>query len=155
MSDLLAYLLVFALAATPFFEMIAVIPLAMVWGLHMIPVAILAFLGNIITVILVILMMNQIKNWLQKRREKSGKEATSKRQTRAHAIWRKYGLFGLTFLAPLLIGSHLGAMMAMSFGGTKKQTSIYMTVSLLLWCFVTAIATYFGIELFTSSSFAV
>lgn len=148
MSELVAYLLVFLLAATPFFEMVAVIPLGKLYGLHLLPVTVLAFFGNLLTVLLVIVLMTQIKAWLEKRRKAKGKEISSKRENRAKRIWQRYGIIGLSILGPIAIGSHLAVMMAMSFGGTKKQTGFYMTVSLVLWGIVTAVATHFGVALF-------
>ncbi|MEB1808613.1 MAG: small multi-drug export protein [Bacillaceae bacterium] len=148
MNEIIGYVIAFILAATPFFEMVAVIPLGVISGLDTIPVTIVAFLGNLITVILVILMMTQIKAWLQRRREAKGKEGSTKRENRAKQIWQRYGLFGLALIGPILIGSHLAVIMAMSFGGTKKKMTVYMTSSLLLWAIVTAVGTHLGVELF-------
>lgn len=152
MDDLLSYIIVFLLAATPFFEMVPIIPIGVVWGLELIPVSILALLGNVSTVLLVVLMMNRINNWLQRRRERReqhGKAISSKRQERAKRIWQKYGLIGLAFISPIFIGSHLGVVMAMSLGGSKKLTTIYMVGSLIFWCVVTIIATHLGVEIFS------
>ncbi|WP_096440055.1 small multi-drug export protein [Alteribacter populi] len=147
MTSFIAYVVVFLLAATPFFEMIAVIPLGVAAGLNVVPVTILALLGNVVTVLLVILLINQIQAWLTRRREAKGKEPSLKRQNRAKRVWKRFGLPGLAVIGPLFIGSHLAALMGMSFGGTKKQMTKWMLGSLTLWCVVTAVASYIGIDL--------
>jgi uncharacterized membrane protein len=148
LTILWAYLIVFLLAATPFFEAIVIIPIAVAAGLPVIPVSLLAFLGNVATVLLVILMINQIQGWLTRRREAKGESSEpTMRQGRAKKLWNRYGLPGLAILGPLLVGSHLSAIMGMSFGGTKKQITIWMLASLSLWIIAVAIASHYGIGL--------
>lgn len=146
MTIYVAYGLVFLLAATPFLEVVGVIPIGVAAGLEALPVTILAFLGNILTIWLLILLMDQVKAWLQKRREKKGKAPSAKRQDRAARLWRKYGLPGLALLSPFLIGSHLGAILAMGFGGTRKSITLWMTISVFSWSVVMGVASHFGID---------
>ncbi len=147
MNIVLAYAIIFLLGATPFFEVVGVIPVGVAAGLPALPVAILAFLGNILTLWLLILLMDRVKRWLQRRQEKKGKEVSEKKQKRAEEIWKKYGLPGLTFVSPFLIGSHLGVILAMSFGGTRKQIMFWITVSVIFWAVVMGIISYFGFDL--------
>lgn len=147
MNIVLAYAIIFLLGATPFFEVVGVIPIGVAAGLPALPVAILAFLGNILTLWLLILLMDRVKRWLQRRQEKKGKEVSEKKQKRAEEIWKKYGLPGLTFVSPFLIGSHLGVILAMSFGGTRKQIMFWITVSVIFWAVVMGIISYFGFDL--------
>lgn len=146
MSIYLAYLIIFLLGATPFFEVVGVIPIGVAAGLPALPVAILAFLGNIITIWLLILMMELVKKWLHRRKEKKGKEISEKKSRRAAAIWKKYGLPGLTFVSPILIGSHLGVILAMSFGGKRKQIAFWITLSIIAWSVGMGVASHFGID---------
>ncbi len=152
MSIYFAYLVVFILAATPFFEVVGVIPLGVAAGLSAFPVTIIAFSGNILTIWLVILMMDHVKAWLQKRNEKKGKAASEKRGKRASSIWNRYGLPGLALVSPFLIGSHLGAILAMGFGGTRKQITFWMTFSVLAWAVVMGTASYYGIDFLFSQT---
>lgn len=147
MSIILAYVIIFLLGATPFFEVVGVIPIGVAAGLPALPVAILALLGNILTLWLLILLMDRVKEWLQRRKERKGKEVSDKKQKRAESIWKKYGLPGLTFVAPFLIGSHLGVILAMSFGGTRKQIFFWITVSVVFWAVVMGLLSYFGFDL--------
>ncbi len=148
MNIYLAYIIVFLLGATPFFEVVAVIPIGIATGLQAIPVTIVAFAGNMTTILILITLTDQTKRWLARRKEKKGKNKSEKKQRRAAFVWRKYGLPGLALLAPFITGSHLGAVLAMSFGGTKKQITIWMTISIVAWAIIMGVASHYGIDYF-------
>ncbi len=152
MSIYIAYLVVFLLAATPFFEVVGVIPVGVAAGLSAPLVTLIAFSGNILTIWLVILMMERVKAWLQKRSEKKGIDASEKRGKRASNIWRKYGLPGLAIVSPILIGSHLGVILAMGFGANRKQITLWMTFSILAWAVIVGIASHYGIDFLFSQT---
>lgn len=145
MTLFIAYIIVFLLAATPFFEIVGVIPIGVVAGLHALPVTIIAFIGNMLTIVLVIFLMDKIKVWLEKRKKKK-KDKSKKREERAARIWRRYGLPGLAIISPILIGSHLGTILAMGFGATRKQITVWMTASIFVWAIVTGVASHYGID---------
>ncbi|MDZ5470736.1 small multi-drug export protein (plasmid) [Bacillus sp. 31A1R] len=138
------YVLVFVLAAIPWIEIAAVIPLAIIKGLHPFWVAVLSFTGNFITVLLFVLLFDRFKKWRERKREKS-QEKTSSRSERARKIWNKYGLPGLALAAPLLIGTHIAAGIGMFLGAKKQWTTIWMTISLALWSSILAIGSYYGL----------
>lgn len=140
-----AYILVFILAAAPFFEAYGIIPLASIAGLSIVPVMVLGLVGNILTVLLVILFMNQIKNW-RKKRKNNKEEKETKRSLRAQNLWNKYGLPGLAMLGPLLVGSHLTALASMSFGGTRKKTFLWMSASITTWSIVFTVLLFLGVD---------
>lgn len=140
------YTLIFLLAAIPFFEIMVIVPIAIVGGLPSAPVMIVAFLGNLMTIILLILFIDKIKQWRQRKKEQG--EPNSKRQKRAKNIWTKYGLPGLTFIGPFFVGSHLSALLAITFGGEKKRTLYWMTSSLLCWTLVLGISAQYGFDFF-------
>jgi len=96
--------------------------------------------------------MDRVKAWLQKRNEKKGEVASEKRGKRASNIWNKYGLPGLALVSPILIGSHLGVILAMSFGGKRKQITFWMTFSVLIWAVAMGIASYYGIDFLFSQT---
>jgi len=139
-----AYFLVFVLSAIPFFEAIAIVPVAIVGGLSPVPVIILGMVGNLLTVYLVIVFIDYIKKWRKSKKDEQEKE--NKRSIRARKIWKKYGLPGLAIIGPLFVGSHLTALMGVTFGGTKKATAVWMTVSLGVWCMMLALLAYFGFD---------
>ncbi|MBP3950693.1 small multi-drug export protein [Bacillus suaedae] len=145
-----AYLLVFVFSATPLFESIIVIPLGIFAGLSAIPVTIVALVGNLLTVYLVIVFVEQIKNWRNKRKKQEGVEKQNKRSERAKAIWKKYGLPGLAIIGPLFVGSHITALMGLSLGGSKKMVASWLTASLIFWCILAAILAHLGFDLFNA-----
>ena len=160
-----SYLLVFLLAAIPLFELITVVPLAIIGGLSPIPVALLAFLGNALTVILLIVFVDKVKAWMKSRKSKkvvaveaegvdtveadaTDEEQDSKKAKRAKALFDKYGLPGLTIFGPLLVGSHISAFMGMSFGSSRKLVTGWMLVSLVIWTVATTVAMDYGVHFF-------
>ncbi|MDT8860545.1 small multi-drug export protein [Alkalihalobacillus sp. MEB130] len=147
-SELLwAYLLVLLLAAVPFLEGYAVAPLAIIAGLATVPVFVLGVIGNVVTVALVIVFVNKIKEWRTKKKKETEEKAESKRSIRAQKIWTKYGLPGLAMIGPLFVGSHVTAFMSVSLGGTKKKALIWMTASITIWTVVFVILAHLGIDL--------
>ncbi|SDY20505.1 Putative small multi-drug export protein [Evansella caseinilytica] len=141
------YILVFLLAAAPFFEAYAVVPISVVAGLSVIPAVLLGLLGNILTVLVVILFVNKIKQWRSKRKQEDGEhENQGKRSARARKIWEKFGLPGLALIGPLFVGSHLTAFMSVTLGGTKRKTFHWMTASITIWTIVFTVLVHFGID---------
>lgn len=140
------YIIIFLLAAIPFFEIMVIVPVAIIGGIPAIPVMVVAFLGNLLTIILLIVFLDKIREW---RRKKKGEEQTeSKRFKRARDLWDKYGLPGLVFIGPFFVGSHLSALLAITFGGQKAKTLYLMTASLLSWTIILGVASYYGFDFF-------
>ena len=158
----LSYVLVFVLAAIPLFELVAVIPLAVIGGLSPLPTALLAFLGNALTVVLLIVFVDYVKKWINKRKQKRGQDVMqenaaeeydeameeSKKGKRARALFDKYGLPGLTIIGPFFVGSHISAFMGMSFGSNRKAVMSWMMISLALWTVIMTAAAGSGVSYF-------
>jgi Ca2+/H+ antiporter, TMEM165/GDT1 family len=162
MDIIWAYIVIFLLAATPLLEIIGIVPLGIISGLSHIPVALAAFLGNLLTVLLVIFLVDKVKGYLLKRKKNkqmamegsitySNEEVIeSKRSKRANKLWNQYGLPGLTIIGPLIVGSHIAAFMSMSFGAKRKWVTGWMITSLTFWTVITTVGTYYGLGLFVS-----
>lgn len=146
------YVLVFVLAALPFFEVIGVVPFAILSGLHPVTTALIGFIGNFLTVLLLIVFVDRFKAWWFKRKEEKGDEKKEKKQLQARKIWERYGLPGLALIGPFIIGSHLAALMCMSFGTKRKQVAVWMTVSLMMWTALAASLTGAGFHYFAPDS---
>lgn len=142
---LVEYALLFLAAATPWLEIALVVPLGILRGLSPFWVMVTGFAGNLLTVFLLIVLFQKVKEYLAKRNEKKpGKEG--KRQTRARNIWNKYGLPGLSLLGPILIGTHIAAFIAMSLGADKTRVLVWQIVSIALWTLAFGYAAIFGID---------
>lgn len=143
------YLMVFVGAAVPWLEIALVIPLGIVWGLSPFWVIVTAFVGNMLTVLALIIGFEKFRVWYAKRQEAKGK-APSKKSERAKKIMNKYGLPGLALLGPILIGTHIAAFIGMTLGATKRNTTVWLTASIALWSLIFGIATALGFDFFTS-----
>ncbi|MBF6633462.1 small multi-drug export protein [Planococcus sp. APC 3900] len=142
------YFLVFLGAAIPWFEIALVIPLGIIWGLSPFWVMVLAFVGNMVTVLALIIGFDRFQIWYNKRQEAKGK-AVSKKNERAKRIWNKYGLPGLAMLGPILIGTHIAAFIGMTLGATKKNTTLWLTISIGVWTLAFGVLTALGFDFFT------
>ncbi|HSJ37503.1 MAG TPA: small multi-drug export protein [Planococcus sp. (in: firmicutes)] len=142
------YFLVFLGAAIPWFEIGLVIPLGIIWGLSPFWVVVLAFTGNMVTVLALIMGFDRFKEWYTKRQEAKGK-TQNKRSERAKRIWNKYGLPGVAMLGPILIGTHIAAFIGMSLGATKRHTTVWLTISIAAWTLAFGILTALGFDFFT------
>lgn len=143
-----AYIIVFLLAAIPFIEAVVIIPIAILGGLSAVPVFIVALLGNYLTVLLIILFIDRIKQWRNKKRQADAEDKTEKRQKRAYKIWQKYGLPGLALIGPFFVGSHVTAFMSLIFGGTKQKVALWMAISLVAWGILFAVLGHLGVDYF-------
>ncbi|MBT2582478.1 small multi-drug export protein [Planococcus sp. ISL-109] len=143
------YALIFIGAAIPWFEIALVIPLGIVWGLSPSMVMFVAFVGNMLTVLILIVGFDKFRDWYIKRQQAKGK-ARSKKSERAVRIWNKYGLPGLSLLGPILIGTHIAAFIGMTLGATKRNTTVWMVISIGVWTLVFGIVTALGFDFFTA-----
>lgn len=141
------YLFVFLGAAVPWLEVAVVVPLGIVWGLSPFWVMIIAILGNMMTVLALIFGFDRIKVWYIRRREKKGNKA-SKQSRRAVALWNKYGLPGLAFLGPILIGTHIAAFIGMALGAERRSMSLWIGASIIVWVLIFGMATVLGFDFF-------
>ncbi|MFA1819404.1 small multi-drug export protein [Virgibacillus oceani] len=142
------YFLVILGAAIPWMEVALVIPLGIVAGLSPFWVIILAFIGNMLTVVPLIVAFEKIQGWNKKRRQKKKKKdlSRSSKMVRGRNLWNKYGLPGLSLLGPLIIGTHIAVVIGMTLGANKYWTTVWMTISIGLWSFIFGIGTVFGMD---------
>ncbi len=66
------------------------------------------------------------------------KKVFSKKSRKFVTLWKKYGIIGISFLTPILLSPPGGAILALAFGGSRKQMFVYMFVFSVLWsCLLT------------------
>lgn len=139
MTDLLwQYTLVFLAAATPWLEIMIVIPVAVGVGLSPVPVTIVSFVGNALPVFGIIALF---RRWERRRGP-----VVRRWSPRAQRVWDRYGLPGIAFAGPVLTGIHLAAVMALALQADRRLTAVWMTLSLALWSAVTLLVTVAGFE---------
>lgn len=132
--------------------MVGVVPLGILSGLHPVTTAVIGFVGNFLTVLLLIVFVDRFKAWWLKKKEEKHDEKGEKKQLKARKVWERYGLPGLALIGPFIIGSHLAAFMCMSFGTKRKQVTVWMTVSLIMWTALAASLTGAGFHYFAPDS---
>jgi hypothetical protein len=61
------------------------------------------------------------------------KKVFTKRNRRLVTIFRKYGLFGIAFLTPVILSIPIGTIVANSFEPNKRKIFLFMFISILFW----------------------
>jgi hypothetical protein len=155
MQEILLYLTVFVLAATPWIEILVVIPFGIGVGLNPVLVGILAFAGNALPIYLIVVGFERLNAWWAKRRghflvNPSDDSWQSGRRARAMDIMRRYGVPGMALIGPILIGAHLAAVITILVKAPRELIIAWMTGSLAAWTFVITVGSWAGIGWLTS-----
>jgi hypothetical protein len=109
--------------------------MGMAFGLTFWETVLLTILGMMTSVLLVSTFGPGFRNWLDKIFRRNRKVFT-KRNRRFVTLWRKYGMFGVSFLTPVVFSPVLGALLVNAFGGSKKKILTYMLISAIFWSFL-------------------
>lgn len=148
MNRLVAYALVAIAAATPWLEVLLVVPAAILAGLAPVPVVVLAAAGNIVTIVPAVLLADRIRTWLRRRRSTGDDETVEPaRAGRGQRVMERYGLPGLALLGPLVTGIHVAALVAIGAGANRRSTLYWLSLGVLVWSIVMAAITVVGLEL--------
>ncbi len=116
-------------------------------GLTFFETVILTILGMMTTVLVISFFGPRFRSWLNKifRRDK---KLFTKRNRKFVIFWRKYGLFGVSFLTPVIFSPIVGTLLVNAFGGSKTKILGYMLISAIFWSF--ALAKFFHLIPFIS-----
>ena len=139
----LAYALVFVLAAIPWLEILLVIPAGIAVGLDPLLVGVLAFLGNALPIYGIVVATDSVTGWLDERRPGD----RSNRRQRAVSVWNRWGMPGLALCSPILTGVHLGAVIALGLGASRRNTLVWMVGSIAVWTIVITVISITGVSL--------
>lgn len=127
MKLLLKILAIFALGVA---ELWAAAPAGVVMRLHPLLVFLLAAAGAVTGGTVVILLGERVRVWIKKRRRF---ENVEKQQGLIYRVWQRYGIIGWGLLAPLLVGSPLGAAFGLALGAPSRRLLIWLGVGSVLW----------------------
>lgn len=120
MSTLTKYLIVFGMSMVPVIELRGAVPYGVAAGLPLLPVLIVAILGNMVPVPFILLFIRKILDWM-KTREGLFKKVADKLESRALSksdMLEKYAAFGLFVLVAIPLpgtGAWTGALVAAVF----------------------------------------
>lgn len=164
MRVLLAYLAVLVAAATPWLEVLLVVPAGIVAGLSPAPVIVVAAVGNVATLVPAVYGSDRVRQWWRQRRGQRVLAATPAvdapgdgvqppaedrgARRRARHLFDRYGLPGLAVLGPLVTGIHVAAVAAIAAGADRRRTLTWLAGGVAVWSALAGLLTVLGIEAF-------
>jgi uncharacterized membrane protein len=102
-------------------------------GLSFLETIIFTILGMMASVFLFTnILGDKFHTWILKTFNKNPKLFTKKNRRKVR-IWRAYGLKGVAFLTPVIFSPIGGAIVANSFGESRKKIYLYMFLSSVFW----------------------
>jgi len=78
----------------------------------------------------VILLGERVKAWLERRQKR---EKMAKKHGLLYRVWLRYGVVGWGLLAPLLVGSPLGAAFGLALGVPPRRLLPWLAAGSVLW----------------------
>jgi Ca2+/H+ antiporter, TMEM165/GDT1 family len=132
-TENLGLLGVFIAGAVPWMEAIAVVPTGVILGLDPIATVIAAVLGNSITIFMFAYLGSTIRAKIVERRVAKGRSAESPKYEKALKAFDRYGIYGMAFLGPIIIGTQFAAAASVAAGVRPLRVSILITSSMILW----------------------
>jgi len=142
MIDLVpAILSTFGLA---FFWFIGAIPAGMVLKLSPLLAATVGWSAYVAGVLLILLAGVPLRQWLMRRFDVSMEPDPQKLFWR---IWDRYALAGLAVLAPVTLGSHIGALIGLTMGIPPRRLLLAMALGGLLWTLLITLAAVLGVQI--------
>lgn len=135
---------VFLAGAIPWFEAIGVVPAGIVFGLDPIAVVIAAVSGNVLTIFAFSYGGAKVRNWFITRGSDKNQQRATKRFEKGRKAFDKYGIYGMAFLGPLLIGTQFAAVVSVAAGVRPLKVSIIVSIATLLWAVLVSVLSLLG-----------
>ncbi len=136
MSRVLLYLSVFVAAATPVVEVWIAVPAGILVGLPIVPTMVVGFLGNAATLVPLIVAGDRLRGWWAARRPARAAADTRRRggasSRRARRLFDRYGIPGLAFLGPFVVGSHVAAVAAIAAGADRRRVLVWFLIAIAI-----------------------
>jgi len=122
-------------------ELWAAAPAGAVMGIDPLLVCAVAAAGAVSGGTVVILLGEKVKAWLRKRRKG---EKLEERRGLLFRVWTRYGVIGWGLLAPLLVGSPLGAAFGLLLGAPPRRLLAWLAAGSVLWSAVFSLLAALG-----------
>ena len=132
--------------AVPFVESEFAAGIAVIAGVALVPAIIAAVIGNIASVLAVIMLADKVREW---RRNHHIKES-SDRQKKVRRAIHKYGVPGASLTGPLITGTHAMALIAMASGAPRRTVIIWQIVAITVWGVVGGVLAAIGVDILSS-----
>ncbi len=130
---------VFIAGAIPWMEAIAVVPSGIALGLNPVATVSAAAIGNAITIFLFAYLSDKIRQKIIKRRISKGKRGDSVKFEKALKAFDKYGIYGMAFLGPIIIGTQFAAAASVAAGVKPFRASALISLSMVAWACLIAL----------------
>ncbi len=143
-GEFLKYLTVFFLSC---FKFIFGPTLGIAYGFSVAETALLTTMGMMTSVFFLTFVGEKARNRIMGR-NKPGRKIFTKRTRRFVYIWRRYGLFGVAFLTPIIFSPILGTLLMSIVGGPRKYIWSYMLFSAIFWSIIFSVLIQMGVEIF-------
>ena len=111
-------------------ELWAAAPAGAVMGLDPVLACLVAAAGAVSGGTVVLLLGEKVKAWLERKHKR---EKLEERRGLLFRIWQRYGVIGWGLLAPLLIGSPLGAAFGLVLGAPSRSLLPWLAAGSVLW----------------------
>jgi hypothetical protein len=131
-----------------FFYFIAAIPAGTALGLPIWVAALTAGVSYAAGVIVVVLIGAPLRERIIKRFNISTTHDPNKLIWR---VWDRYGLIGLSLLAPVTLGAQIGALIGLSLGVKPRSLVIGMSLGIIPWCIGIGVAVALGLQVVRSA----
>jgi hypothetical protein len=118
---------VFIAGAIPWLEAVGVIPIGILFGLNPLWTITLAFSGNAITTFAFAYSSQAVMNRMKKRGKVEGKN-----MARARRVFSRYGIWGMAFAGPLLIGSQIAAALSVALGVSAFKSAMVINTGMVV-----------------------
>ena len=122
-------------------ELWAAAPAGAAMGFDPLPVFAVAAAGAVSGGVVVVLLGERVKAWLEKKKER---EKLEKRRGLLYRVWLRYGVIGWGLLAPLLVGSPLGAALGLALGAPPRRLLPWLCAGSVLWSAVFSLLAALG-----------
>lgn len=145
LTSLAAASTVFGLA---FFHFWSAIPAGIALGITPLLVIIVTTLSYGSGAALVILVGTPLRERINRRME-SRSDAVDAKPNRTIILvqntWERFGLLGLAILAPMTVGSQIGAVIGLGFGAHPVRLVLALTLGAAAWASLITMAVQFGV----------
>jgi len=122
-------------------ELWAAAPAGAVMGLDPLLVCLVAAAGAVSGGTVVILLGERVKAWLAKRGKR---EKLEERRGLLFRVWQRHGVVGWGLLAPLVVGSPLGAALGLVLGAPPRRLLPWLAAGSIIWSAVFSLAAALG-----------
>lgn len=89
----------------------------------------------------VILLGERVKAWLERRRKR---EELERKHGLLYRVWQRWGVIGWGLLAPLAVGSPLGAALGLVLGAPPRRLLPWLATGSVLWSAVFSLLAAMG-----------